>query len=107
MHCTTPAGRHERQQRWHWARRVHIEDRSSMEQATDTLEERADKHNNVAQHYLLRIALEALNEREPVEEIFEQLSNPDAKVRAQTLHILTRRARKAFMGRIPGGPLVL
>jgi len=58
-------------------------------------------------HYLVKRAIEALEERETIEPLLVELGRPDAKRRAEVGKQLTKRAKKALMARLPTGPLII
>lgn len=56
---------------------------------------------------LVKQALDALEEREPIGFFLADLHAADAERRAEVGKRLTRRARKALLGRMPGGALII
>jgi hypothetical protein len=56
---------------------------------------------------LVKRGFEALDEREPIAAFLAELREPEAERRAEVGRKLTKRARKALLGRMPSGPLII
>jgi HEAT repeat protein len=84
-----------------------VEERSSTEQIQKTLQEEENTKHKKMRNYLIHQALQALDEREEIDSLLTQLNSSDVEVKLAAAQELTKRAKKALMGRLPSGPLII
>lgn len=83
------------------------EERGLAEEVQAALKDKTHPSRRVVICQLIKQAFDALEEREPVEYYLRGLYEIDAERRIEVGRKLAKRARKALLGRMPGGPLVI
>jgi len=83
------------------------EERGNTKELQTILEDKGHPSHRMVICQLIKQALDALEEREPIEAILAGLREGEAETRAEVGRKLTKRARKALLGRMPGGDLVM
>lgn len=83
------------------------EDQKTFDQLRSILREQSHPAYETTLSTLVKHALTALEEREPTEVLLANLNDPDAQKRREVGQKLAKRAQKAHMARIPGGPLII
>jgi HEAT repeats/HEAT repeat len=83
------------------------EEVSSVEDIQAILQNKNNPVYEATLYALIKQAFIALEEREPIEVLLTGLRESDAQTRMEVGQKLTKRAKKAYMGRIPGGPLII
>lgn len=84
-----------------------LQEQISAEALQKRLEHASEKQQLAIWRYLIGKGLSALDEREGLDPLFTALGDPDAQIKVSAAQALHKRVKKAYMGRVPGGALII